>query len=119
VRLIADECFDRRIVEHLRGRGHDVVHLAQSDRGSPDSDVAVIALREGRVLLTEDKDFGELIVRGRQQTAGVVLLRRRNATLTEVCAALDAALALHGDRLSEAYCVVDDRRSRLRPLDRP
>jgi predicted nuclease of predicted toxin-antitoxin system len=119
VRLLADECFDRRIVEHLRARGHDVVHLAQDDRGSPDTDVAAIALREGRVLLTEDKDFGELVVHRRQLTAGVVLLRRRNATVAEVCAALDAAFALHSDRLSASYCVVDDRRSRLRALDPP
>ncbi len=116
MRFLADECCDGRIVLHLRACGHDVVYLSQAEKGAQDVEVASIARDQRRILLTEDKDFGELLVRRSHATTGVVLIRKRRADIGEILGAVDAALAQHGDRLASSYCVVDGRRLRLRPL---
>jgi predicted nuclease of predicted toxin-antitoxin system len=63
VELLADECCPRSIVAALRRAGHDVIHIQDDDNGTGDVQVALIAQRQDRVLVTEDYDFGELVVR--------------------------------------------------------
>lgn len=57
-RLLADENVPGRLVESLRGRGHDVRWARTDARGSPDQDLLALAQAEARVVLTMDKDFG-------------------------------------------------------------
>jgi predicted nuclease of predicted toxin-antitoxin system len=76
MRLLADENIPRALVTALRTLGHDVTALTELQRGSADAEVARLAGAEGRIVITFDKDFGELAVRhGLGGAAGVVLLR--------------------------------------------
>ena len=61
--LLADECSDALVVDGLRGDGHDVLYVREVARGSDDDTVLQMAADQQRILLTEDKDFGELVVR--------------------------------------------------------
>jgi predicted nuclease of predicted toxin-antitoxin system len=63
LRLLADECCDRDLVLLLRQAGHDVRYVAEGNAGHSDDAVLRLAVQEDRVLLTEDTDFGELVVR--------------------------------------------------------
>ena len=63
MKLVADECCDELLVKGLRADGHDVVYVREVAAGSDDRTVLQLAAGEERVLLTEDKDFGELVVR--------------------------------------------------------
>jgi predicted nuclease of predicted toxin-antitoxin system len=92
VNFVADEGIDRPIVERLRQDGHAVFYVAELSPGVPDEDVLEQANARNAVLLTADKDFGELVYRQRRVHAGVVLLRlaglsnETKATLVaEVC----------------------------------
>lgn len=78
MRWLADECVSARLVKCLRETGHDVAYMAESEAGA--SDVAVLdhAQREVRLLLTDDKDFGELVVRRRWVVPGLVMMRIDN-----------------------------------------
>ena len=58
--VFSDECCDRGFVEELRQLGHDVLYVFESKRGATDDDVLALAFDQRRILLTEDKDFGEL-----------------------------------------------------------
>lgn len=60
MKLLADECCDVLVVTGLRNDGHDVVYIKETAPGSDDESVLNLAAGEQRVLLTEDKDFGEL-----------------------------------------------------------
>lgn len=61
-----------------RAAGHDVVWIVEAQPGAGDEEVLGRALRESRVLITFDKDFGELVFRhGRAGSPGVILLRPR------------------------------------------
>ena len=61
MRFLADECRDEATVAALRHDGHDVVYAVESLRGAPDEEVLARAVSEQRILLTEDKDFGEVL----------------------------------------------------------
>lgn len=73
--LFADESVDGAIVRRLRDEGHDVEYVAELASGIPDDEVLERARTANRVLLTADKDFGELVFRLGQTHTGIVLLR--------------------------------------------
>jgi predicted nuclease of predicted toxin-antitoxin system len=75
VRLLLDECCPPSLARALRGAGHDVRHVLDHDAGVDDETIAEIAVQEGRVLVTEDKDFGEIAIAHGRPLPGVILLR--------------------------------------------
>jgi predicted nuclease of predicted toxin-antitoxin system len=79
VNFLADECCDAFLVDGLRGDGHDVLYVKESAPGTDDHTVLQMAADQERVLLTEDKDFGELVVRLKLPAYGIVFLRMNPA----------------------------------------
>jgi predicted nuclease of predicted toxin-antitoxin system len=75
VRWLADECVDASLVTWLRSAGHDVVYMAEVAPAASDAEVARRAEQESRLLLTEDKDFGDLVFRRGAAVPGLLLLR--------------------------------------------
>jgi predicted nuclease of predicted toxin-antitoxin system len=116
VRWLADECVDAGLVFRLRGAGHDVVYIAEVASGATDVEVIRRAHNEGRLLLTEDKDFGELVFRGRTAVPGLVLLRILSEGRPIKWMRLEAAVEQFGDRLLGRYVVIEEGRFRSRPL---
>lgn len=74
MRLLIDECVARPLAEALRERFGDVVYVGDAFRGAPDRDVLGQAVRERRVLVTEDYDFGELVFRRGLDAEAVVIV---------------------------------------------
>ena len=60
MRFLADESCDFAVVRALRAAGHDVTTVSAAAPGAEDQIVAALAGSDSRVLLTEDKDFGQL-----------------------------------------------------------
>jgi len=75
LKFLADECCDTGLVTSLREDGHDVLYILEKKTGVPDDEVLLDAYNERRILLTEDKDFGELIYRLKKPSRGIVLIR--------------------------------------------
>jgi predicted nuclease of predicted toxin-antitoxin system len=75
VRFLADESCDFSVVRALRSAGHDVLAVAELSPGSDDTRVMDLAHRQGRILLTEDKDFGQLVYAHSRLSNGVIFLR--------------------------------------------
>ena len=75
MRILADENIARSIVAWLRAQGHDVLSASESRTQAADADLLAEAEAQGYVILTEDKDFGDLVFRDRRNSHGVVLLR--------------------------------------------
>ena len=85
--LVADEGVDRPVVERLRQDGHDVVYVAELSPSIPDEEVLQQTNARRAVLVTADKDFGELVFRQGLVHSGVILLRLAgltNATKAEI-----------------------------------
>jgi predicted nuclease of predicted toxin-antitoxin system len=73
--LLADECVDLQIVERLRQDGHNVLYIAEMEPGIGDDEILSQANERRALLVTADKDFGELVFRLGRLHAGVVLVR--------------------------------------------
>ncbi len=71
--LLADENIPSHLVRQLRGLGHDVRYAAELEPGLNDEEWLDAARHDDRTLITDDKDFGELVFRRRMLTCGVVL----------------------------------------------
>src|SRR5690349_16570969 len=76
MRFLADENFPGSVVACLTAKGHDVVWVRDIASGATDPDIFAHALRDGRILLTFDKDFGELAASSElPEKTGVILFR--------------------------------------------
>jgi predicted nuclease of predicted toxin-antitoxin system len=116
MRFLADENFPGSIVESLRGEGHDVFWVRVESPGAKDEIVLSRAQEEDRILLTFDKDFGELAFRSDLATApGIVLFRMATSSPKRLH---DRTLtALHQKiKWVGHFAVVEDDRIRLTPL---
>jgi predicted nuclease of predicted toxin-antitoxin system len=75
MRFLADESCDFIMVRALRKAGHDVLAISEITPRAEDFEVIQLAVKEKRILLTEDKDFGQLVYAHGQKTLGVIFLR--------------------------------------------
>ena len=116
MKFLADENIHSDVVAWLRGAGHDVEYAAESRRGESDPALLRRALAQDRVIVTDDKDFGDLVVRGRHGASGVLLLRLRNPSIPERLQRLSLAWPTIASSLPGHLVVVSDRRVRARPL---
>jgi predicted nuclease of predicted toxin-antitoxin system len=114
VRYLADENVERQIVEALRRAGNEVEYIAETLPGANDPEVLERANRGSAVLVTADKDFGELAYRRRQQNAGVVLLRLSGLTQERKVAIALQVFADHSEEFADAFSVVTETGVRVR-----
>ena len=114
MRYLADESVERQIVDALRRAGHDVDYIAELVPGAPDPDVLERANRESSVLITGDKDFGELVYRRRQQNSGVVLFRLSGLTQQRKVAITVQVFADRAADFAGAFAVVTETGVRIR-----
>jgi predicted nuclease of predicted toxin-antitoxin system len=120
-RFLADENVPRSALAALRTAGHDVLAVAETAPGTPDEQVLGTARDQGRILVTFDRDVGELIyVRKVPVPAGVILLRpaplRPDEAVDRLVGVLQQAEDLSLDR---QFTVVTPDRIRQRPLPAP
>ncbi len=113
--LLADEGVDRDIVDLLREEGHNVSYVAEMEPGVQDGAVLDRANRESRVLLTADKDLGELVFRQGLLSAGVVLIRLSGLSPEGKAQAVASAFAVHAvDLVPGTFAVVVPGAVRIR-----
>jgi predicted nuclease of predicted toxin-antitoxin system len=116
VRLLADENVPFVIVAWLRSQGHDVLYAAEVLVQTSDADLLTEAENQGYCILTEDKDFGELVFRDRRNTHGVILLRMENLTASLRLSRLQAFWPDIELNLPGKFAVATPSRLRLRRL---
>lgn len=118
MRFLADENVSRLVIERLRAAGFDVASIREMRPGASDKEVLNTANNEDRVLVTEDRDLGELVVRQRLGVRGILLLeldRLSNAAEAELVAEI---VRLHAGKFVGNLLVIEPARVRVRPLPR-
>ena len=83
MKFVADEGADKEIVRPLRHNGYDVFYMAEPLPGSEDDKILKSANENGRIVITRDKDFGELAFRDRMIHSGLILNRLYELTSEE------------------------------------
>ena len=117
--LFADESVDRPIVERLRHEGHDTLYVAELSPSITDDDVLREANSRDALLLTEDKDFGELVYRLARVHAGVVLIRLAGLPPLTKADTVAKVLQDHGSELPGAFTVISPGAVRIRKPPNP
>ncbi len=115
--LLADESVARPIVERLRADGHTVGSIGEFARGDPDTQVLVHSVSEACPLLTEDKDFGELVCRFEAEHRGVVLIRIGKLSRAARLELISRVVRDHGHEFAGRITVVTPSGIRTRTPD--
>ena len=115
MRFVADESVDGNVVRALRSAGHAVVYIADEMPTTKDPQVLAFAAGRDEVLLTEDKDFGEIVHNRRHQHSGVVLMRMNEMSPLDRVARTLMVISVHEARLKNAFTVISTKRVRVRP----
>ena len=112
--LVVDESVDRRIVDALRQDGHNVLYVSEFAPSIVDQKVLDLANRNDALLVTEDKDFGELVFRNGQIHTGVVLIRLSGLSAQAKARNVLTIFANQGTELLNAFSVISPGRVRVR-----
>jgi predicted nuclease of predicted toxin-antitoxin system len=113
MRFLADESCDFAVIHALRANGHDVIAVSEVTPRAEDSEVIRLAVREKRILLTEDKDFGRLVYSYGQTTLGVIFLRFPTSVRKQIAKDVVKLVKQQGDKLVGCFATVQPGRIRI------
>ena len=114
MRFLADEGIDRSIVDGLRILGFEVYYVIEDVRSLDDDILLQIALDENRVLITRDKDFGELVYRLNKAHAGVILIRLEGNSTQDRADIVCKLVKQYEDQLPNSFSVIQKGIIRIR-----
>lgn len=119
MRFLADEGVDRSIVTGLRNLSYDVFYVIEEIRSLDDATLLNIATKEERILITRDKDFGELVFRLNKVHAGVILIRLEGYTTEERGEMVCHIIRQYADQLPNGFIVIQKGIIRIRHQRNP
>jgi predicted nuclease of predicted toxin-antitoxin system len=112
IKFLVDVGVGRQVESWLLENGYDAKAVRDLNPRMADQEILAIAAQEQRMVITMDKDFGEMVYRAKQSHAGVLLLGMEEATGEEKRRIVAEILGRHTDKLAGKFCVY--RRGRLR-----
>lgn len=112
--FVADENIDRQIEDRLRADGHKVRPVAEMEPGISDEVILNKANQENAILLTADKDFGELVFRQRRLSQGVILVRLAGLSPASKSEVVASVLDQHQSELPHSFTVITPSTIRIR-----
>ena len=117
IKFIADVNVERPLVDFLRGKGLDVTWVGEVDKQMSDSTVCRIADSEQRIIVTNDKDFGEIVFFQKKVFHGIILLRIKGQNVSHKIAAMDNLLERHSEKIEKHFVIVTRDKFRFIPLE--
>jgi predicted nuclease of predicted toxin-antitoxin system len=115
MKIVADESVDFGIINYLRNAGYSIIAIAETSPGIPDAQVLKIAVLNKALLITEDKDFGELTFRLRLDHYGILLIRLSNLKREERIDLASQIIQLHFNKLKNQFSVLTKQGLRIKP----
>lgn len=116
LRFVTDESASQLVTDYLREQGHDVIAVAELSAGVDDNEVLALAVREQRILVTADKDFGTLVFKQGRTHFGILLLRPDDSRPTVKVAVTKRVLTEYGHWLATGFVVATEHSVRIHPL---
>lgn len=113
MRFLVDECTGPAVASWLRDRNHDVFSVFDEARGMDDDSIITKALDENRILITNDKGFGDRVYRDGRLHKGVILLRLEDERALSKILTLNRLLEKYSSRIPDSFLVVTERQVRF------
>jgi predicted nuclease of predicted toxin-antitoxin system len=114
--LVADESVDFGIITELRGKNFSVFSISEEKPGIPDQTVLEIAHTRESLLITEDKDFGELAYRLKYKHYGILLIRLSEMPRKERIQIVTNTIELHLSKMGNSFSVITQRGLRIKNI---
>jgi predicted nuclease of predicted toxin-antitoxin system len=118
LKFLVDVGVGKKIEQYLKDEGYDTKAVRDIDPRMKDEDIIRIAASEDRMVITMDKDFGELVYHSLLQHSGVLLLRLENATALEKLQVVRNILLTYSDQIKNCFCVFQSNKFRIRKIKR-
>ena len=116
MKFFADEGVDFPLVDLLRNSSFIIHYAAEEMRGATDKEVLEKCLEYDCILVTKDKDFGELVIRNNLSSKGVILIRIENLSIKENCLLVASFIKKYSEELSNSFTVIQEDKIRIRKL---
>ena len=94
----------------MRKLGYDIISIAEESPSIRDEEILTNAYLTERIILTNDKDFGDLIFLNKLQHKGVILFRLKSENVKDKIKAIDSLLKHYQDKLFGSFVVVDEEK---------
>lgn len=114
LKFLVDESLEYSIVLFLRKQSYDVVAVAEEFPSIRDKEILEKANREDRVIITNDKDFGDLIFLNKLPHKGVILFRFRSEEIKTKIKVFESFLKTYSAKLLDKFAVIDEVKVRIR-----
>lgn len=115
--FVADVNVEKGVVEFLRSEGYDVKWIPDLNCEMDDENLLKLARKERRILVTNDKDFGELTFLQRKLSVGVILIRVKGQKTNVKVRLMRKVLRDHGHELLNHFIVVSTSKFRFIPME--
>ena len=116
IKFIVDESVDFSVVRYLRGKGFDVVSVAENFPSLEDNKILKKANEDNRILLANDKDFGTLVFKMNLKSSGIILFRLQSQSSKAKIGAIELIIGNYSNKLSGSFIVVSEGKIRIRKL---
>jgi predicted nuclease of predicted toxin-antitoxin system len=117
MKFLADVNVEKPVVDILVKLGHDVARMPDIDCMMEDEGVLALAVKEARILITNDKDFGELVFLQKKLSSGIILFRVKGQATQEKAHLIQRILKDHGSKLFGHFTTVTKDKVRFVPLE--
>lgn len=114
LKFLVDVGVGKKVEKWLLGKGYVAKAVREIDPRMEDDKILNIAISEKRMLITMDKDFGELVYNSGMSHSGVLLLRLEDANANEKVEIVERILTQYSDKLLNNFCVFQDGRIRIK-----
>ncbi len=113
MRFLVDECTGSKVAQWLRDKNHEVFSVFDEARGMTDDEVLTKASDENWILITNDKDFGEMIFRERRVHHGIIFMRLDDERAANKIQVLEKLIENHAEKFPEQIVTVTETKVRI------
>jgi predicted nuclease of predicted toxin-antitoxin system len=114
VKFLLGESCDAAVAVALKEAGYDVLMVAHVSPGISDEEVITLALEQRRILLTEDKDFGQLVYASGKEACGVMLFRFPSFEREDMAKRAVELVSAEKESLQTSFVVLEPDKVRIR-----
>ena len=113
MRFVVDECIGSKAAQWMRDENYEVFSVFDEARGMLDDEILAKAFSENWILITNDKDFGEMVFRERREHHGVIFLRLEDERAANKIEVLRRLLESYAEQLPEEFVVATETKVRF------
>ena len=117
MKFVVDESTGKGVAKFLKEEDYDTVYIGTDDKGIEDSEIMKKAVEENRIIITNDKDFGELAIRQKRKSKGILILRLQIETPENKIKTIKNVLEEHKDKLENNLVIAKENQIKTRNLN--